>query len=1077
MLTVHRAERSVHLADALAQVLENALADPFTAEVIAVPAKGIERWLTQRLSTVLGAEAMDGVAANIQFPSPTRLVDEAIAAASGIDPDDDPWAGPRQLWTLLDVIDTHLDEAWSAVLKAHLTGDHRITRRYATAAHVVDLWRRYAAERPQMLVDWAAGRDTDGAGRALPADLGWQPELWRRLRLRLGTASPPERLTAAAEHLRRSPEVSDLPERFSLFGPTRLSTEQLQILDALAVHRDVHLWLPHPSPAMWTALTGRLAPVRRRADESAVAVQHRLLASLARDTRELQQRLSPLAGADLHHGAVAAPTSLLQHLQADLRDDRPPEHTATADGTVQVHACHGAPRQVEVLREALLHLFQRDPSLEPRDVLVMCPDVEAYAPLVRAAFGQGDAGGHPGHRLRVRLADRALRQTNPLLDTVARLLDLADGRVTASQVLDLAAQGPVRRLFGFHDDDLEQLQTWATTSGVRWGIKLRQRTVFGLPGVRQNTWTTGLDRVLLGVTADETDLAWLGDALPLDDVDSGDIDLAGRLAELVDRLEAVLWRLRGPQPATTWTEHLGWALDLLSDVPPNDAWQVAEARRELAAATEHAGTAELRLPDVRAMLAGRLGGRPTRANFRTGELTVATLVPMRSVPHRVVALLGMDDEVFPRGAGVDGDDVLARDPCLGERDRRSEDRQLLLDAVMSAGERLLVFYTGADPVSGQPRPPAVPLGELLDVITTTAGQDVVVRHPLQPFDSRNFDAARPFSHDPGALAGARSAQGERTPPPPFLSGALPVLTGDVGLTDLVAFVVHPTQAFLRQRLGVRVPDADDAVLDALGAELDNLAKWDVGERLLTARLRGVTTADWRQAEWRRGTLPPMRLGAELLGEMERAVEELVAAALPVHHGSPETLDVTVDLGGGRRLTGTVTGLHGRTVVGTSYSRLGPKHRLAAWVKLLALAATYDGPWRAIATGRGRGRRPVWRSTLTPPGDPVAALRDLVDLRDDGLTRPLPLATGASAEYAERRHHGDTAAEALSGAETIFGGMFGDKTDRHLAYVYGSEPTLARLLGESGDATQPTRFGVLARRLWEPLLRAEALGAP
>ncbi len=158
MLTLHRAERSTELADALAQILAVPLADPFTPEVIAVPAKGIERWLTQRLSTVLGAEESDGVAANISFPSPTRLVDEAIGAASGVDADDDPWAGQRQVWALLDVIDANLDEPWCGVLKAHLTGEHRITRRYATASHLTDLWRMYAAQRPQMLVDWAAGR-------------------------------------------------------------------------------------------------------------------------------------------------------------------------------------------------------------------------------------------------------------------------------------------------------------------------------------------------------------------------------------------------------------------------------------------------------------------------------------------------------------------------------------------------------------------------------------------------------------------------------------------------------------------------------------------------------------------------------------------------------------------------------------------------------------------------------------------------------------------------------------------------------------------------------------------------------
>jgi len=1070
VLTIHRAVRSVELADALAHLLAVPLPDPFTAEVIAVPAKGIERWLTQRLSTVLGAADRDGIAANILFPSPSRLVDGAIAAASGIEPDDDPWAAPRLIWTLIETIDGCVDEPWCAVLRAHLSGEHRITRRYATAAHLVELWRSYAAQRPPLFVDWAAGRDTDGLGVALPTDLHWQAQLWRRLRERVGAPSPAERLTDACDRLRTEPALSVLPERFSLFGPTRLSTEQLAVLDALAAHRDVHVWSAHPSPAMWAAIDGVAPAARRRVDDSALRVRHPLLASLARDTRELQQRLTRLAAHNVVHHTDSSPTTLLEHLQADLAADRLPQPTAGNDGTVQVHACHGPPRQVEVLREVLLHLFSADQSLEPRDVLVMCPDVEAYAPLVRAAFGQGDAGEHPGHGLRVRLADRALRRTNPLLDAVAGLLELADGRVTATQVLNLAAHAPVRRLFGFSDDDLERLQTWAGAAGVRWGIRAAaQRADFGLAHVAQNTWVTGLDRLLLGVAADETDLGWLGTALPLDDVASGDIDLAGRLAELVDRLDGVLSRLRGPHPAAVWREHLGLALDLFTGVSAADNWQLAEARRELAAATEHGGNTVLRLADVRAMLVGRLGGRPTRANFRTGELTVATLVPMRSVPHRIVVLLGLDDEVFPRGAGVDGDDVLARDPAPGERDRRSEDRQLLLDAVLSAGERLIVLYTGADPVSGQPRPPAVPLGELLDTVIVTAGTDVVRRHPLQPFDAANFEAAHPFSHDTAALAGARTARRPRTPVPAFLPAALPPVSGDVELTDLVALAVHPVQAFLRQRLGVRLPQEEDEVVDALAAELDNLSRWGVGDRMLAARLRGVPAADWAQAEWRRGTLPPMRLGRNVLADVATAVEALVAAAAPLYAAPAESRDVTVDLGDGRRLTGTVPGLRDGTLVAASYSRLGPKHRMAAWVRLLALAATGDDPWRAVTVGRYR-RRGAEGSTLTPPADPTAVLRDLVDLRDEGLTRPLPVPPAAAAAYAQRRHQGDPVGDAMAAAASAYRDMFGDHTDRHLDYVYAGG--WEQVVIEPGDGGEPSHFGVLARRLWTPLLSAE-----
>src|SRR3712207_2237041 len=325
-------------------------------------------------------------------------------------------------------------------------------------------------------------------------------------------------------------------------------------------------------------------PICRREDDTATLPRHPLLRSLARDVRELQLRLPPHA--DEHHADAARPATLLGRLQADLRDDVLPGGSAggavTADGTVQVHACHGPARQVEVLRELLLRLFEDDPSLEPRDVLVMCPDVETFAPLVSATFGLGPELPHPGGALRVRLADRSLRRTNPLLDTVAALLDLAQSRVTASQVLDLAATPGVRRRFGFTDDDLERIRDWVARSGVRWGIDVSTRRPFDLESVVQNTWQAGLDRVLLGVTTSEDEPVHLDRALPLDDVDSSDIDLAGRLAELLDRLEDALTALTGEHPAGHWIDTLANALDSLTETDPADAWQPAQARRGLA---------------------------------------------------------------------------------------------------------------------------------------------------------------------------------------------------------------------------------------------------------------------------------------------------------------------------------------------------------------------------------------------------------------------------------------------------------------------------------------------------------------
>ncbi|MCP9619281.1 exodeoxyribonuclease V subunit gamma [Nocardia otitidiscaviarum] len=1170
---IHRAERADTLVDALAQLLARPLDDPFAAEVVAVPAKGIERWVIQRLATVLGsATGGDGIAANIEFPDPASLVGAVLAEATGLTPDTDPWAPERLVWTLLPVLDAVLAEPWCGVLSRHLgRGDaagHKVGRRYATAARIADLFDGYGTQRPGMITAWADGLDTDGTGRELPEDLRWQPRLWRTLREAVGVPSPAERLSAACAHLRAEPGVVSLPRRISLFGVTRLTTDQLEVLSALSAGREVHLWLVHPSPTLWTELASngadtqadsadrsgsnaagdtsasvRAVSDRERVDradgsspssempDSLVRVRHPLLAALGRDVRELQQRLHAYDHTDTYHppaaispGTTAAPgrgerpaartaeaasdtpdlqRTLLSALQAAIREDRWPvavEPELAGDGTVGVHACHGPARQVEVLRDCLLHIFAADHTLQPRDVVVMCPDVESYAPLVRAAFGQWSLdtaeAGHPGHALRVRLADRAQRAVNPLLGVIGTLLELADGRVTVTEVLDLAAAEPVRLRCGFDDDDLERLREWAAETGARWGIGQRQRQAFGLGDFAQNTLNAAVDRILLGVAAGESGADWLDLALPLDDVDSGDIDLAGRFAEFVDRLAVCLRDLRGPtlaepagtaRPAGEWAAVLGRALDLLTDVTRAQAWTGVQARRELAAALEHAGDVPLRLPDIAALLATRLAGRASRANFRTGELTVCTMVPMRSVPHRVVVLLGLDDEVFPRAGGIDGDDVLARHRCPGDRDPRSEDRQLLLDAIMAAGERLVLLHTGSDPVTGAHRPPAIPLAEVLDTVRAHVGRAamarIVRRHPLQPFDAANFRADDPFSFDPVALAGAVAARRPQRSRPVFLAAPLPsAAPGDVELTDLVAFAEHPVRAFLWQRLGIRVPEEEEEIDDRLPIALDGLTKWSMGERMLAARLNGVEADMLRAAEWRRGTLPPARMGAAVLDDIEGTVDQLVRVARPMHEIPGRTIDVAVDLGDGRRLTGTVADVHDDALLRATYSRLAPKHRLAAWVRLLALAASGSHQsWRALTLGRGQFRNPVWQSTLTAPDAATARaiLRQLVHLRDAGLTEPLPIAPSATAVYADRRCKGASVDDATLSAEQDFDSAYGERTDRYLRQVWGPAlrfPDLTRAPAEHGG-DEPTRFGELARMLWNPLLANENQGRP
>jgi exodeoxyribonuclease V gamma subunit len=487
---------------------------------------------------------------------------------------------------------------------------------------------------------------------------------------------------------------------------------------------------------------------------------------------------------------------------------------------------------------------------------------------------------------------------------------------------------------------------------------------------------------------------------------------------------------------------------------------------------------QLRLPDVRALMRERLAGRPTRANFRTGTLTVATLVPMRSVPHRVVCLLGLDDGVFPRAGAVDGDDVLARRPLTGERDPRSEDRQLMLDAIVAATEHLVVTYTGANETTGQPRPPAVPLGELLDTLDATAvgaKQHVLRRHPLQAFDARNLDPVAPFSFDAGALAGARATTGERAAPPSLATVQLPPLEGDVELSALSAFLRHPVKEFLRRRLEITLPDEGDEVSDGLPVELDGLVSWGVGDRMLTDLLAGRTREQTLGKEWRRGVLPPGQLGWRLAQKLVDQAGPVADVAASATQGmTPSARDVDVDPGDGRRLRGTVTDLYGERVVGVSFSRLGPRHWIDAWVALLALCAGHPGRgWSAGSIGRGQFNRATDRVAFASVDGATDLLRDLVGLYDAGMRAPLPLPlkTGeAWARHARNPRVARTKAQ-MQWAKDRFSP---ENADPWHVRVWGPDLPLAALLADEprpGEEwpDQRSRTAALACRLWMPML--------
>jgi exodeoxyribonuclease V gamma subunit len=482
--------------------------------------------------------------------------------------------------------------------------------------------------------------------------------------------------------------------------------------------------------------------------------------------------------------------------------------------------------------------------------------------------------------------------------------------------------------------------------------------------------------------------------------------------------------------------------------------------------------------------------------------------PVRKLA-RVVCLLGLDDGRFPRKAPRDGDDLLLEDQHVGDRDPRSEDCQLLLDALLATGEKLIITYTGNDERTNMPLPPSVPVGELLDVVDRTArsadgrARDaVVVRHPLQPFDPRNFVAdelghERAWSFDRVDLEGARVLSGDRHAPEPFLSGPLPgVPDALVEIDSLVRFAERPVRSFLRQRLRIAASDTSEEVEDALPVELDNLEVWQLGQRLLEGVLDGADMDTCVAAEIARGALPPGQLATPVLERVRPAVEAIAIQTRGLlGRAVSGSVDVRARLNDERSVSGTVGNVSGDVLVVTTFSRLNPRHRIAAWVRLLALTAAHpERPFEAVTVGRARPGASGAEVTIARlpqlAGDRRARLAlalehltTLLDIYERGMREPLPIPSLTAAAYAEAAAAGGNAEAAARKAwESTWDWEREDKEAEHVR-VFGGVLTFAELVaqpprsdeqGNGWDASETSRLGRYALRLWTALLAHELL---
>ena len=1018
---VYWSNRQERLVDELAEVLRRPAAGPFQPETVAVQSPGVARWLSKELSRRLG------VCAGVRYPTPDALLREVVENALGDSATGlERWQPERLRWAIVDLLPSLIERPTFQRVAAYLgdSGAPGDDRRVQLAQRIAETFDRYIAFRPEMICRWAGGSDE-----------GWQPELLRALAERIGAPTMAE---LTDELVRRcqggDPALGEgIPRRICVYGISTLAPDQLRALSAVSRHVDVRLFVANPARV---SVAGS-----ERGDEVVVERLHPLVASMGRTRASFVRLLEDLddeATSEVLFDEASDPeagASMQQVLRSDALDarrrggagDLEPWAVSSHDRSLSVHACHGAMRQVEVLRDQLLAAFDEISDLEPRDVVVMAPDVEDFAPLIQAVF---DEPVHGRQAIPYTIADRSFRRRCPVVDAFLRVLELAGSRVTASEVLDLLSLGPIGRRFGVSPEDLDTLTKWVSSAGVRWGIDADHRVRHGQPPYEENTWRFGLDRLLLGYAAPGHGRWLFEGTLPYDEIEGSTGVLLGSLSELCDRLFDALQALEGrPRPLSSWRAVLSKVLGDLIESTSTSAWEhelILDSLNELVDEAESVGASdsELDASVIGAILADRFFEGDEASGFMSGRVTFCGMVPVRNVPARVVAFLGMDDGAFPRSSTLASFDLTLESPRPADRSQRDDDRQHFLDALLSARDRVLILYSGQSIRDNQPLPPAAVVSELLDVLADAfvlegVGGDssaeerreamlaqLVVRHPLHPFSPRGFGASdddRLLTYAEGYLEGARVLLGDRHWPEPFLVEPLSEAPEPiVRLEELLSFYEQPVSAMFARRLGVRFFDEEVNLDDEEPLELSALERFNLTRPLLERRLHDEDLGRAYLTMRAAGVLPwgtPGRCAFDAADDLARpladAVRRIRAGRDPL---KPLSIDLVV---GGSRVMGRVGSLWPEGVITHQASKVRAKHLLRLWINHLVLACSgVGGARRSWLVGRSDKGVGATVYELEPPRAAKDLLAKLLVFYRAGLSSPLVLFPETSKAYAD-----------------------------------------------------------------------------
>jgi exodeoxyribonuclease V gamma subunit len=977
----------------------------------------------------------NGICANIRFPFPNSFLEEIakqalpdFREAAVFDPD-------RMTFKIMKVLPECTRLPGFERLKVYLADDAAQLKRLQLSTKLADIYDQYQVFRPQMIFRWE--QDKPGAKEEHPADK-WQAQLWRQL-MKGGQIQHRARMQCdLINQLNAEPaQFKKLPQRVFIFGISYLPLFHLEAFVALSELVEMNFFLLNPCREYWGDIVSEkhMQRIQRQYPQSTditadlhLEEGNRLLASMGTHGKDF---FTVMSGFDFEmHEIYQDPqcNDLLSGIQSDILNLRergaeqagavghtfrltlpaPVLRIGDSDTSIQVHSCHSPMREIEVLHDNLLAMFEEDPHLLPKDIVVMAPDIEAYAPYIQAVFT-----AQPDERLKIpfSIADQSARGRGRLIDGFFSLLDLKGSRFSAAQVMRLLESPGVKEKFGLNQTDIEIIERWIRDTRIRWGIDDAHRQQMGLPAVSENTWSAGIRRLLLGYAMPGHNRLMFDGILPYDEVEGSEVHSFGKFLDFSDMIFRYAAELTGPKQLQQWGDLLKRLLEDLF-LPSEETVLEIQSLRNIfddlgRRQTDSNFDEKLEFESIRFYLAQRLDKLSLGSGFMTGGVTFCAMLPMRSIPFKVICLLGMNSDVFPREAQPLTFDLISKHPRPGDRSRRNDDKYLFLESIISARSKLYISYLGQSIQDNSRIPPSVLVSELLDTIEKgfeipgkNILEHVVSVHRLQAFSPHYFkEDSRLFSYSEENRDTATYLH-KHEDAAPLIRGTLPLTPPEkeelksLDIETLACFFSNPIRFLLQHRLGIYLEETVSLADKREDFEFNYLDQYLVGQNLVNCRIEGRDLNEYRQVQIAMGQLPHGKVGTFYYNELSHDVEQFVNQIESLKNKKIiEPLEARIEINE-CRLQVRLPEIYDCGLLQVRYAKQRPQDLLRSWIYHLAFceAAPSDLLPRSILIFKNA----AWQ--FDPVEHHRKILADLFSLFKAGLEKPLHFFPGASLEY-------------------------------------------------------------------------------